>query len=347
MIRFLLEKGDDIKVVKRIANVDEIVFTAPGECNNEIVQFVLEQGANLILEDRHDPKDENAKHKKWWQQATEWRTGRLVDSSESEPSDDELEEGLETNPGSDPRRRIKVPKRHFTPLDPVNRAALHWALLHGHSTLIKTLPEKGANIESKGDGGRTAISEAAYRRNEAAVKLLLERGANVNTRDDVKRAPLHHAAYGGMDETVRLLIEYGADPTAEDQWEATVMQLGEYGGLDCGPLWEKFNARTREKEAEFEVFYAAVASGDVVAARESLERGCDVDMSYLRGRVPSVFKRAIAVAAGQGNEEMVKMLLDNGSRDFTNKAGRSALFIAADRNRYLRSHVAKPGTSTE
>ena len=47
---------------------------------------------------------------------------------------------------------------------------------NGHEAVVKLLLEKGAELETKDDNGRTPLSWAAENGHEAVVKLLLEQG---------------------------------------------------------------------------------------------------------------------------------------------------------------------------
>lgn len=306
MARFLLEKGEKIKVLNDIIS-GKVLFSSPNHCSDETIRFVLEQGANLALEDRNDPAHLHIVLKRYWQQWAGIKSGRAVDSSESEESEVEDTPLLVQPRFSGPLRRgSRYPRNN-----PENRTALQWAIVHGHDALLKLLLENGVNIECKNKKGQTAVNEATQRSNRMAVKLLIAKGANVNTLDHSKTTPLHHAAHMGASDMVRLLLENGADPTAYDKWGAIPLKLAQIKMVDDTLLREATKVCTLEKEAEFNMFYAAVEKGDVAAAAEILRGGFDINRKYIRGvgRVES----AIVVASGQGNVEMVKFLLDNGA----------------------------------
>lgn len=310
MVRLLLEKGDNIKVMNDVVG-EEVVFTAPNNCSEETIEFVLGQGANLILEDRDDPAHLRVVLKKYWQQWTEMKSGRAVDSSESEGSETDLEGPFSLGDPSFPRSLRRRHNSRYPKKVPENRTALQWAIVHSHDALLNILLENGANIEYRNEKGQTPINEAAYRSNGTAARLLIAKGANVNTHDHDKTTPLHHAAHTGASDTVRLLLENGADPTVCDKWGAIPLKLAQIRMVDDTLLREKTNVCILEKEAEFKMFYVAVQKGDVAAAAEILKGGFDVNKKFMRGvgRVES----AIVVASGQGNVEMVKLLLDNGA----------------------------------
>src|SRR5205085_8180493 len=50
----------------------------------------------------------------------------------------------------------------------------------------------------------------------ASVNFLLDRGVDINTRDENGRTPLMEAIFGGQIETVRMLIDRGADINLAD-----------------------------------------------------------------------------------------------------------------------------------
>jgi hypothetical protein len=74
--------------------------------------------------------------------------------------------------------------------------------------VVKLLLEKGAELESKDNDGRTPLSWAAKNGHKAVVKLLLEKGAELESKDRVDgRTPLSWAAENGHSAVVKLLLE--------------------------------------------------------------------------------------------------------------------------------------------
>jgi ankyrin repeat protein len=72
--------------------------------------------------------------------------------------------------------------------------------------VVKLLLEKGAELESKDNNGRTPLSYAAGKGREAVVKLLLEKGAELESMDKYCRLPLSYAAEQGHKAVVNLLL---------------------------------------------------------------------------------------------------------------------------------------------
>lgn len=76
MVRFLLEKGKGIKVVDMGEEWEgAVTYRSPGKCNQDIVDFVLKQGANLSLTDSHNP---------WAWRRVYWRPKGRNDDSDSD-----------------------------------------------------------------------------------------------------------------------------------------------------------------------------------------------------------------------------------------------------------------------
>ena len=86
------------------------------------------------------------------------------------------------------------------------------------STTLDTV-ENGTNGDGK-DEVKVSLHVAAEEGDMDKVKSLLERGVDVNARDANEQTPLHVAAVKGNVDVVRLLIEQGAevDPCDKYGW---------------------------------------------------------------------------------------------------------------------------------
>lgn len=66
------------------------------------------------------------------------------------------------------------------------------------STTCRLLLEKGADINTRGNGNRTALHCAAWGSLARVCQSLVERGmVDINARDARNKTPLHYAAEGG------------------------------------------------------------------------------------------------------------------------------------------------------
>jgi len=88
---------------------------------------------------------------------------------------------------------------------------LLWATGFGHKEVIKMLIDKGANVNSKAEGGWTPLHYATGGNDQEIVKLLIAKGADLNSKNAKDQiTPLHWAAWRGHKEVAELLIIKGA-----------------------------------------------------------------------------------------------------------------------------------------
>ena len=89
-----------------------------------------------------------------------------------------------------------------------------------HVEVVKLLIEAGANLNTRTNGGSTALIWASYYNYGEVIKLLIEAGANLNIRDNWGRTALIRASYGNHIEVVKLLLENFADECIldDDGW---------------------------------------------------------------------------------------------------------------------------------
>ena len=81
----------------------------------------------------------------------------------------------------------------------------------GHLDLVKTLVERGADIEHATDSQSTPLRGAAFDGHLDVVEYLIKRGANIDKPNQVGQSPLTIAAAMKQIETVKHLIASGAN----------------------------------------------------------------------------------------------------------------------------------------
>ena len=104
------------------------------------------------------------------------------------------------------------------------------AAARGYTETVRSLLEKGADINATDNAGHTALMQAAFGGYTAAVRLLLEKGAQVNGKDNDGWTPLFWATFSRRAETVRLLLESGADVNVKNKQQDTPLIHAAYGG---------------------------------------------------------------------------------------------------------------------
>ena len=112
-----------------------------------------------------------------------------------------------------------------TEKDDYGLTPLHRAAVKGDVELVKSLLEKGAEVDSRDDAGRTALhyaTGAAFGNKSPDWKadtttLLLDKGANISAQDNIGWTPLHYAAFLLNKDMVQYLIKKGADLDIVDE----------------------------------------------------------------------------------------------------------------------------------
>ncbi len=97
------------------------------------------------------------------------------------------------------------------------------AVKNNDEEMVKSLIEKGANVNSKDKYGHTALIYASEEGYKEIAKLLIDGGANVNATNKSKVTALMWASQKGYKEIVQLLIEAGANVNAKDEDEETAL----------------------------------------------------------------------------------------------------------------------------
>ncbi|GAB1196290.1 hypothetical protein APSETT444_005559 [Aspergillus pseudonomiae] len=165
-----------------------------------------------------------------------------------------------------------------------------------HEEIVQLLADRGANLESVDNLGRTPLSYAAENGYEAVVKLLVDRGANLESVDNLGRTPLSYAAENGYEAVVKLLVDRGAS-----------LEFKNLYGL----------GRTK-------LIYAAKRAHKAVA-KLLVDRGVSLEFVDDFGRTP------LSYAAKNGHKAVVKLLVDRGANlEFVGFYHRTPLSYAAE-----------------
>lgn len=183
-------------------------------------------------------------------------------------------------------------ERHKPSTSSLQSQALLTAAEYGHAEIVRMMLEAGADVDTRGIGGPSAIQLAASLGRADVVRLLLAAGADQTSKrvtctfDD----PLCRAASNGHEQVVQILLDAGEDvngPSASDS-----------------PL------------------YAAAGNEEIPMMRFLLERGADV-------HAHDCGAKAICTAAARGYELVVRLLVANGiSPDGPRKINQSPMLSA-------------------
>jgi len=183
---------------------------------------------------------------------------------------------------------------------------LHKAARRGDLQRVKSLVEKGADVNTRDNDGETPLHEAASEGYLEVARFLVERGADVNAKDNHGLTPLHAAASEGYPEIAQLLVEKGANITVRDNDGLTPLHLAAvFGHLEVARFLVEKGADVNAKDNHgLTPLHAAALFGHLEVARFLLEAGADPTLRDEWGRTPADLARE------QGFGGVAKLLED-------------------------------------
>jgi ankyrin repeat protein len=103
----------------------------------------------------------------------------------------------------------------------------------GSTIMVEVHLSRGANPNATDDSGLPAIISAAYSRNAGHIRALAAAGADVNTRGQEGKTALMFCVEDFANDAVDALLECGADPNLkDDSGKTALMYTAEFGQVD-------------------------------------------------------------------------------------------------------------------
>ena len=150
------------------------------------------------------------------------------------------------------------------------------AAWNGHGEMIKTLLDKGAEVNAQGGYHGNALQAASARGHEQVVKILLDKGVEVNAQGGYYGNALYAASSGGHEQVVKILLDKGVEVNAQGRGYGNALQ-------------------------------AASARGHEQVVKILLDKGAEVNAQGGK------YGNALQAASARGHERVVKILLDKGA----------------------------------
>jgi len=158
--------------------------------------------------------------------------------------------------------------------DGLRKTSLHFASAQGHVGAVRSLLDKGADINKRNTKHETALYVASNGGKLEVLKLLIEYGAEVNSPNKLGWTPLHTASHSGYHDIAELLLDHGADINPQDQDLLSPLHLASWN-----------------------------SKPEVV--KLLLERGADIHARDTEGRTP------YALALRRGDRDVVRLFSAN------------------------------------
>ena len=208
----------------------------------------------------------------------------------------------------------------------------------GFSEAINLLLDRGARIDLPSLGTkRTALAAASMSKQLEAAKLLMKRGANTEWADKSSFSPMLMAVAMVDADMVQTLLEGGAHPDFSAPAHPLTPLVFAAGNIDPTKhskymkiirvlLEGKANINFKGSDGRTPLIAAAACSDPsqgLDAANLLLDKGADVNLANSKGET------ALMLAAGNGNDKMVKLLLKKDAEvQAKSGAGETALNFA-------------------
>ena len=211
--------------------------------------------------------------------------------------------------------------------DEGGQTALFWAARKGKEAVIQLLIKQGAEVDLKDNEGRTPLSWAAQMGHKATVQLLIEQGAEVDSKDNEGQTPLSWAVGFGKEAIVQFLIEQGVEVDSKDnEGQTPLSRAAEEGEEAIVQFLIKQGAEVdlKDNEGRTPLSWAA-QMGHKATVQLLIEQGAEVDSKDNEGQTP------LSWAVGFGKEAIVQFLIEQGAEvDSKDCNGRTPLSWAAE-----------------
>ena len=250
---------------------------------------------------------------------------------------------------------------HYT-----NTTPLMIASSYGHYDIAKSLIDNGALVNLRASDGFNALMEAVRTDNIDMAKLLIDNNSDINIKNKDGKNMIMIACENGNEEMFNLLVENNADINAKSSWGASALiYASEKGNINIMKYLIDNGIDVNGKaddNGDTPLLWAVTGENPYEASKLLIENGANVNATNDGGVAPATILAAstpevvkllkdngadldtkfldyyppIAIAAGEGNLEIVKALLENGAdvNYYPNDMNYTAIYHAIDQGSY-------------
>lgn len=207
---------------------------------------------------------------------------------------------------------------------------LHTLVFNGEYKKVSSLlSSKKININSRNKLGQTPLHIAVIKKDIGFSRLLLDAGAYVNAMNDDGDTPLHIAATTNAFEISKLLLESGAHINAKNDDGKTPLHLAvDYSKID---LLKQLLQCGADSELEDNTGRTSLMTTVIQNKPDALEAMLSIVPKPNINKYTSEGKNLLHIAANQGFDRVVEILLDHGANPNLRcgKYGNMPIHIAA------------------
>lgn len=247
-----------------------------------------------------------------------------------------------------------------------NSTPLMIASSYGHYDIAKALIDNGALVNLRAGDGFNALMEAVRTGNIEIAKLLIEHNSDINIKNKDGKNMIMIACEKGNEEMFNILIENNADINEKSSWGASALiYASEKGNINIMKYLIDNGIDVNGKaddNGDTPLLWAVTGENPYEASKLLIENGANVNATNYGGVAPATILAAstpkvvkllkdngadldtkfldyyppIAIAAGAGNLEIVKALVENGAdvNYYPNDINYTAIFHAIDQHNY-------------
>ncbi|XP_066904650.1 serine/threonine-protein phosphatase 6 regulatory ankyrin repeat subunit A-like, partial [Halyomorpha halys] len=178
--------------------------------------------------------------------------------------------------------------------------------VNNDTKIIKTLIERGADVNTQNLFGKTALHEAIEKGYVDAVVYLLSQNASVGIQDSICYTPLQRAADNLNINVIKTLLDYEDDINRRGYYEDDINRRG------CNNIT---------------ALHLAVERNNTKLTQFLLSKNADPNVMSEEGKTP------LDVAYLKSSDELIKLLLENGGKvEDKSFLGSKILFNAVSKN---------------
>jgi len=186
-------------------------------------------------------------------------------------------------------------------------ALLHDAVRNKNLPLVRTLIQRGADVNLFSRAKMNPLYYAADCNQVEMIKLLLDAGASIDAKSVDGWGPLLISIERGYTQVAEELILRGADVKTANHLGWTAQHSATAGGhLEVLRLLIEYGADVNTRQFPDTVLHWAAIKGQAEAAALLIQHGALIDQMNMNGAMP------LHLAISYSHKEVITVLLDNG-----------------------------------